>query len=73
MAVVLIFVTGLMIAHIIIDSLLLRLYDTVTLFSLTTVAGYFLSARFTYKSHHNFSVQRSVLNVTCVICNICYM
>ena len=59
MAIVLIFVTGLMIAHLVIDSLLLRLYDTVTLFSLTAVAGYFPSARFTYKSHHNFSVQRS--------------
>jgi len=54
-----------MIAYLIIDGLLLRLYDTVTLFCLTTVAGYFPSSRFTYKSHHNFSVQRTELYVTC--------
>jgi len=58
-AVVFIFVTGLMVAYLITDSLLLRLCDTVTLFSLTTVAGYFSSAHFTYKCHHNFIVQRT--------------
>jgi hypothetical protein len=54
-----------MIVYLIIDILLLRLYDTV-IFSLTTVAGYFPSARFIYESHHNFSVQRTVLHVTYV-------
>jgi hypothetical protein len=64
---VLIFVTGLIIALLIVDSLLLWLCDTVTLFYMTTVTGYFLSARFTYKSQHNFNVQRT----ECYMLHVC--